>query len=114
MTITRRLAHLLSTSSASDIPPHVFHQAQRSVLNWLGAALGGCRDESVGHALAMLGEFSGPPQATVIGHARRLDALNAALVNGISSNIPTSTTATPASSCTRRRRSAARCLRFLK
>ena len=87
MTITRRLAQLLSASSASDIPPHVFHQAKRSVLNWLGAALGGCRDESVHHALATITEFAGPPQSTVIGHALRLDALNAALVNGISSNI---------------------------
>ena len=57
------------------------------MLNWLGAALGGCRDESVGRALAMIGEFAGPPQATLIGHVLRLDALNAALVNGISSNI---------------------------
>ena len=87
MTITRRLAQLLSASSASDIPPPVFHQAKRSVLNWLAAALGGCRDESVGRALAMIGEFAGPRQATLIGHAHRLDALNAALVNGISSNI---------------------------
>jgi 2-methylcitrate dehydratase PrpD len=35
----------------------------------------------------MIGEFAGPPQATLIGHARKLDALNAAVVNGISSNI---------------------------
>src|SRR6185436_15965184 len=87
MTITTRLAQLLSASRAADIPPHVFHQAKRSLLNWLGAALGGCRDESVHHAAAMITEFAGPPQATVIGHALRLDALNAALVNGISSNI---------------------------
>ena len=87
MMITRRLAQLLSASSVSDIPPHVFHQAKRSVLNWLGAALGGCCDESVHRALAMITEFAGPPQATLIGHALRLDALSAALVNGISSNI---------------------------
>ena len=56
------------------------------MLNCLARARG-CRDESVGHALAMIGEFAGPRQAALIGHALRLDALNAALVNGISSNI---------------------------
>lgn len=85
--ITRSLARLISRSTPSDIPPEAFHQARRSVLNWLGAALGGCRDASVSHAIAMAGEFSGPPQATVIGHAARMDSLNAAMVNGISGNI---------------------------
>ena len=86
-TPTRRLAHLISASSPSDLPPHVVHEAKRSILNWLGAALGGCRDESVHLALSALSEFTGPPHATVIGRATRVDALNAALVNGISSNI---------------------------
>ncbi|MCE2949165.1 MAG: MmgE/PrpD family protein [bacterium] len=85
--VTRDLARLISRSTPSDIPPEAFHQARRSVLNWLGAALGGCRDASVAHALAMAGEFSGPPQATVIGHAARMDSLTAAMVNGISGNI---------------------------
>src|SRR5690606_37146126 len=54
---------------------------------WMGAALGGCRDESVQRALAALSEFAGSGQASVIGHGVRVDALTAALLNGISSNI---------------------------
>ena len=85
--ITLALARRISNAKASDIPPEAFHQARRSVLNWLGAALGGCRDTSVTHALAMATEFSGPPQSTVVGHATRMDSLNAALINGTSGNI---------------------------
>jgi 2-methylcitrate dehydratase PrpD len=87
MTITRSLAQRIVASSASDLPSSAIHAAKRSVVNWLAAALGGSRDESVQRALAAVAEFAGPPQCTVIGHAQRLDMLNAALVNGISSNI---------------------------
>lgn len=86
-TITRRLAQLLTQSSASDLPAGVVHAAKRSVVNWIGAALGGCRDEAVRRALAATSEVSGPSQSTVIGHSQRLDMLNAALINAISSNI---------------------------
>lgn len=85
--ITQRLARLLSESAPADIPPPVLHQAKRALVNWMGAALGGCNDDSVRCALATLSEFSATGQATVIGHDVRVDALTAALVNGISSNI---------------------------
>src|SRR3972149_2039507 len=45
------------------------------------------RDETVGFALAALREFAGPPQAALLGRPERLDVLNAALINAISSNI---------------------------
>jgi 2-methylcitrate dehydratase PrpD len=86
-TITRQLAQRLSASTARDIPARVLHEAKRALVNWMGAALGGCRDESVQLALATVAELSNGGQAGVIGHRVRLDALNAALVNGISSNI---------------------------
>lgn len=86
-TITRRLAQLLHASNAADIPPHVLHEAMRALVNWIGAAVGGCRDDGVKLALETISEFAGREQATVIGHRLRLDSLNAALVNGISSNI---------------------------
>lgn len=85
--VTRSVARLISRSTPSDIPSEAWHEARRSVLNWIGAALGGCCDASVDHALAMVAEFTGPPQASVIGRTVRMDALNAALVNGISGNI---------------------------
>lgn len=84
---TRTLARFIAESRWRDIPPAIRHEAKRALLNWLGCALGGCRDETVTRALAAIGEFSGPRHATLIGRAEKLDALNAALVNAIASNI---------------------------
>src|SRR6202008_1103811 len=45
------------------------------------------RHETVERALAAVQPFSGPPQAAVLGRAERLDVVNAAFVNGISSHV---------------------------
>ena len=85
--ITRQLARFIVESRWSDIRQPIRHEAKRAALNWLGCALGGCRDDAVECALAALDEMSGPRRATVLGRGEKLDALNAALINAISSNI---------------------------
>jgi 2-methylcitrate dehydratase PrpD len=85
--VTHQLARFIVESQWRDIPKPVRHEAKRSLLNWLGTAIGGCNDPAVDAALAALREFSGPPQATVLGRRERLDILNAAVINAISSNI---------------------------
>jgi 2-methylcitrate dehydratase PrpD len=85
--ITLDLARCITGSSYEGISPAVRHEAKRSILNWLGCALGGCHDEAVVTAIAALSPFSGPPQATVLGRGMRLDMMHAALVNALSSNI---------------------------
>ena len=84
--ITRDLAQFVVDSKWGDIPHAVRHEGSRAILNWLGCALGGCRDELVERMLAALGEFSGKPQATLLGRGERLDALTAACINGAGSN----------------------------
>lgn len=83
---TKQLARVIVESRWSGIPLEVRHEAKRSLLNWLGCALGGCNDAAVDTALAALREFSGPPQASVLGRRERLDILHAAVINGIGSN----------------------------
>ena len=85
--VTKQLARFIVDSRWSAIPQEVRHEAKRALLNWLGCAIGGCNDPAVDTALAALREFSGPPQATVLGRRERLDILNAALINGIGSNV---------------------------
>lgn len=85
--ITRRLAQCLTTSTSDGIPLEIRHAAKRSLVNWLGCALGGCRDGAVDIALSALREFAGPPQATLLGRGEPLDVVHAALINAISSNI---------------------------
>ena len=84
--ISKQLARFIVDSHWHAIPKEIQHEAKRALLNWLGCALGGCRDTAVDTALAALREFAGPPQATLIGRSERLDILNAALINAISSN----------------------------
>lgn len=87
MEITRTLARYVIHSSFNRIPEPVRREATRSLVNWVGCAVGGARHEAVERALAALAEFSALPQATVLGRRERLDLLHAALVNGISAHV---------------------------
>jgi 2-methylcitrate dehydratase PrpD len=84
--MTRTLARFIAHSRWDDIPQAVRHEAKRTLLNFLGCALGGCRDPAVEHALAVLREFCGPPQATLLGRGERLDLLSASFINGAAAN----------------------------
>jgi 2-methylcitrate dehydratase PrpD len=84
---TRTLSEFLVASRYEDIPAEVRHEASRAFLNALGCAIGSARHETVEAALAAVTPFAGAPQAAVFGRAERLDALNAALVNGISTHV---------------------------
>ncbi len=87
MNETQTLARFVAESRWGDIPPAMRHEAKRALLNWMGCAIGGCRDDTVERALAALNEFSGPRTSSLIGRREKMDALHAALLNGISSNI---------------------------
>jgi 2-methylcitrate dehydratase PrpD len=86
-TVTRRLAAFVTESEWSSVPEAARKEATRSLVNWVGCALGGARHETIDCALAALSEFSGPRAATVLGRTERLDLLHAALLNGMSSHV---------------------------
>jgi 2-methylcitrate dehydratase PrpD len=85
--ITRALARYVVTARAADLPAAVRKEAHRTLLNWMGCAVGGSRHETLDAAIGALAPFSGPPQASVLGRRERLDVLHAALMNGISSHV---------------------------
>ncbi len=87
MEVTRTLAQFVVDSKFADIPEKVRHEARRSVLNWLGCAIGASRHEGIDIALSAVRDFAGPAQATVLGRGERLDIMHAALLNGISSHM---------------------------
>ncbi len=87
MNETLTLARFVAESRWGDIPQAMRHEAKRALLNWMGCALGGCRDDTVERAFAAFDPFSGPRTASLIGRGEKMDALHAALINGISSNI---------------------------
>ncbi len=85
--ITHIIARYAATAPVAQVPEAVRHQATRTLLNWVGCAVGGSRQPAPTHAVVALKPFSGPPQASLFGRTERLDALHAALVNGISSHV---------------------------
>lgn len=85
--ITRTLAEWSAGTSWEAIPREIQREAVRTFVNWLGCAVGGAGEETTRVALRALKTVSGPAQATVLGTGDRLDVLNAALVNGISSHV---------------------------
>lgn len=85
--ITRALARYVVASKLTDVPASVKRDGTRSILNWMGCAVGGSRHETLDRALAALRPFAGPAQATVLGRSDRTDCLHAALLNGISSHV---------------------------
>ncbi|UHD44984.1 MmgE/PrpD family protein [Aureimonas altamirensis] len=85
--VTRQLARWIVGLDADAIPDTVRQEGVRTFVNWFGCALGGASHETVDRALAAVRPFSGKASAQVIGRGDRLDALHAALVNGISSHV---------------------------
>jgi len=85
--VTEALAEFLVASRWADIPAAVRHEGARSLLNFVGGALGGCHDEAVSLAATVLAPFFGPAQASIIGRSERPDALNAAFLNAVSANV---------------------------
>jgi 2-methylcitrate dehydratase PrpD len=84
---TRRLAEFIVASRWEHIPGAVRHEAIRTVLNFVGGALGGCNDEAVALAVRVLAPYFGREQATAIGRRERPDAVNAAFLNAVSANV---------------------------
>src|SRR5579863_5683227 len=84
---TRRLAEFVVGSRWEEVPGVVRHEGKRALVNFVGAALGGCRDPAIELALQALGAFAGSPRATVIGRAERADSLFASFLNAAGANV---------------------------
>ena len=85
--VTRTLARYVVSAKYEDLPAPVRKEAQRTLLNWAGCAIGGSRHETLDIAIAALAPFTGARQATVLGRKEKMDVLHAAMMNGISSHI---------------------------
>jgi 2-methylcitrate dehydratase PrpD len=84
---TRALASYILETRLAAIPADVRHEARRSLVNFVGCALGGSHDAAVDTAMRALSPYSGERTASVLGRSERLDPLHASLMNGISSHV---------------------------
>ncbi|MGI4982059.1 MAG: MmgE/PrpD family protein, partial [Janthinobacterium lividum] len=85
--VTRILAKYIVDARYEDLPADVRKEGVRTLLNWVGVAVGGSREDPVKRSIAALRPFSGPPQASLLGRVDRFDIMNAAFINGVSSHI---------------------------
>jgi 2-methylcitrate dehydratase PrpD len=82
-----RLGRFVAETRSEDLPEPLRHQGKRSLLNFIGCALGVAHSPPVDMAMRVLAPLSGPDRVTVIGRAERLDPLGAAFVNAIGGNL---------------------------
>ena len=92
--VTQQLAAFVAGSRWEDIPGDVRREGVRSLLNFVGCALGGCHDEAIDLAARVLMPTFGSAQASLIGRAERADRLNAAFLTvqppmSLNTTIPT-------------------------
>ena len=80
------LARFVATHPSRGWSDAVDHEAHRTLLNWLGCAIGAARHEAVEAALRAVLTLEPAPQAQLLGRSERVDIASAALVNGIASH----------------------------
>ena len=85
--VTRSLARYVVEAKYDDLPANVRKEGVRTLLNWVGVAVGGSHHATVDVAVAALAPFSGPAQASLLGRPERFDVMNAAFLNGVASHI---------------------------
>ena len=84
--ITRTLAEFVATHPSRGWDDGIDREAQRTVLNWIGCAIGAAHHPAAEAAIAAVSELAPSPQATILGRRERVDIASAALVNGITSH----------------------------
>ncbi len=87
MSVTKTLASYVVNAAPENTPADVRHEAKRSILNYVGCAVGGSRHPAMDKAIRALGPYSGKPTARVLARTEKLDPLHASLMNGISSHV---------------------------
>lgn len=85
--VTKALIDKVRTTSFEDLPKATIEEAKRSLLNWLGVAIGAAYHPSMDMVLQLSDTVGGKKQATVLGRGIQTDLLFASLLNGMSSHI---------------------------
>ena len=84
---TRAIARYAVSSRPGDVPATVRHEATRALVNWIGLPINACRHDTTERAIKAYLEFSGRPQASLLGRGERFDIFQAALINCIAAGI---------------------------
>ena len=88
MSATRRLAEFIHNLNYGDISKDAIAKAKLCLIDWAGVTVGGYASgqNDMDSMIDALSPFFGQPQATLITRKRKIDVLNAALINGTASH----------------------------
>ena len=84
--VTQILARFVAEHPSRGWSNAVDKEAHRTLLNWIGCAVGAAKHEAADAALAAVRTLQPAAQATVLGRNERVDIASAALINGITSH----------------------------
>lgn len=84
MSFATELSNKINDLQYSALPPEAVHWAKVGILDTVGVTIAGAQEDATRIVLGVSGSSSGP--SLVFGHARRIGALDAALVNGTASH----------------------------
>lgn len=87
MSVSQTLGQFVANSDWVGMPPSLRHEAKRSLLNFVGCALGVANTPPIDRLVKAVQPFSGGPAATTIGRSERLGMLDAAFVNAAGANL---------------------------
>ncbi|TDP74346.1 MmgE/PrpD family protein [Roseateles toxinivorans] len=84
--VTRILAEFIVNHPSRGWSDAVDHEAHRTLMNWVGCAVGAAHHETAQAALAAVQLLQPAAQASILGRGEKVDMASAALINGISSH----------------------------
>lgn len=84
--VTGILAKFVATHPSRGWSDAIDHEAHRTILNWVGCAVGAATHASAESALRAAQLLEPAAQASVLGRAEKVDMASAALINGITSH----------------------------
>lgn len=89
MSATRKLAEFISSLRYEHISINAIAKAKLSLMDWTGVAVAGyiSGQNDMDSMINALSPFFGQPQATLITQKKKVDVINAALVNGTASHL---------------------------
>ena len=85
--IAEQFGGFVAASHWDSMPLPLRHEGKRSLLNFIGCALGVAHTQPIEMAMQVLLPLSGAKRVAVIGRVERLDALGASFINAVGGNL---------------------------
>jgi 2-methylcitrate dehydratase PrpD len=85
--VTKTLVENCLSTSYNQIPEEVVLHGKRSLLNWMGVAIGASHHPSIDMLVELTKDLKSAEQVSIFGREERVDLLMATLINGTSSHI---------------------------